>query len=409
MMGGLVVVRFDSEGNAARLAPFEEAAASRGWSLRSAGRAQAFDVARTVGRARVAFIDADSGATGEAVRCLIDSVAADPQAEAWVLDRPEESSLARRAFDSAASFAGERGIFTSGAWAIPLSALQGLEATTDAEVGRPLASRFARVASTPCAAFGPDLRPTRFWLKESAAFAKRHASHDGHHVLRQLEAGGINYSRLIADTVAPHLGQHVLEVGAGIGTLTEELSKRSPRHVALEADPVFAGVLRARFRNTPNVEVLFSRVEDTDWAALGQRGFDSVVLTNVLEHIEDDVAALKNFAAVLPVGGALILWVPALPGVFGSLDEAVGHHRRYTPDSLRRVVEAAGFSVEHITWKNVVGIAGWWLNSRVLRRRSIAPFQLRLFDIVVPHLINLESKLTPPVGLSLFCVARRLA
>ena len=55
------------------------------------------------------------------------------------------------------------------------------------------------------------------------------------------------------------------------------------------------------------------------------------MLSNVLEHIEDDAAAVRRFRSVLPEGGRLVILVPALPALYGSIDEAIGHFRRYTP------------------------------------------------------------------------------
>src|SRR5262249_7751559 len=150
-------------------------------------------------------------------------------------------------------------------------------------------------------------------------------------------------------------------------------------------------------------------VEDTDWAALIAERLDSVLLSNVLEHIEDDAAAVRRFRSVLPESGRLVLLVPALPQLYGSLDEAVGHFRRYPPATIRRVVEENGFAVESIEWMNMLGIAGWFLNAKLLRRRVLPMVQLRLYDRLAPTLAKLEEWLQVPIGLSLLVVARAKA
>jgi SAM-dependent methyltransferase len=195
-------------------------------------------------------------------------------------------------------------------------------------------------------------------------------------------------------------------VGAGIGTMTGQLAPGRELLVALEMDPFYVERLRNRFRGNPHVRPVLSGVEQADWARLAGEGFDTVVLSNVLEHIEDDVGALRNLRSVLPPGGRLVLFVPALQAVFGGLDEAVGHHRRYEAPQLRAVMEAAGFDVEHLRWMNLLGIPGWFLNSRLLRRRAMPPLQLRLFDAVAPLLASAESRVELPIGLGLFAVGR---
>jgi hypothetical protein len=130
------------------------------------------------------------------------------------------------------------------------------------------------------------------------------------------------------------------------------------------------------------------------------------MLSNVLEHIEDDAAAVRRFRSVLPENGRLVILVPALPALHGSIDDAIGHYRRYTPRTLTRVIEANGFSLESLEWLNLLGIPGWFLNSRVLRRRSVPGLQVKLYDRLAPVLARLESVLKLPVGMSLLAVAR---
>ena len=118
---------------------------------------------------------------------------------------------------------------------------------------------------------------------------------------------------------------------------------------------------------------------------------------------------MRTFAKILPVGGTLILFVPALPALFGSLDEAVGHHRRYTPHSARALLEENGFDVACLEWMNLLGIPGWFVNGKVLRRRVLPELQLRIYDLLAPTLASLEARFRLPMGLSLLAVGRRRA
>jgi len=130
------------------------------------------------------------------------------------------------------------------------------------------------------------------------------------------------------------------------------------------------------------------------------------VCMNVLEHIEDDRTTLRDFASVLPPGGHLVLLVPALKALYGTLDKHLHHFRRYSAPELRRVVTEAGFEVETIRYLNRLAVFGWWLSSRVLKRRVMPKAQLKAFKWIMP-LLKLEEASAPRFGLSLLVLARR--
>lgn len=215
-----------------------------------------------------------------------------------------------------------------------------------------------------------------------------------------------NYNAWLAERFNGHLGNRVLEVGAGIGTITSLIEKRRELLVALEMEPTYVERMQERFASLPHIQPLQSTIGSTDWEQLRGFDFDSILLSNVLEHIEDDVAALREFRSVLKPGGSLVLFVPALPFLFGTIDEAVGHFRRYTREALSEVVSRAGFELAHLEWMNLVGIPGWFLNNRVLKRREVPRGQLKLYDAVAPTLARLEQRVRLPIGMSLFAVAR---
>jgi SAM-dependent methyltransferase len=229
---------------------------------------------------------------------------------------------------------------------------------------------------------------------------------EGFATLAVIERGAPNYNAWLGRRLGAHLGQRVLEVGAGIGTITREILPGRELVIALEAEPSYADLLIQAFRGEPRVRVLQSRVEETDWVGLANDRLDSVVLSNVLEHIKDDATAIRNFRTALHPGGTLVILVPALPALFGTLDEAVGHYRRYMPSSLRSVIDMNGFHVERLEWLNLLGIPGWLFNGRLLRRRLIPAGQLRVYDRIAPLLARVESMFRLPLGMSLLAVAR---
>jgi len=133
------------------------------------------------------------------------------------------------------------------------------------------------------------------------------------------------------------------------------------------------------------------------------------VCISVLEHVEHDLRLLQNArTALLPTGGRLFLYVPAHQWLFCSLDTCLGHYRRYSASRLVALVETAGFEVESRSWLNMFGIAGWFLNGKVLGRSSQPASQLEAYDSLIPLTSRVETALRCPLGLnlSLVCQAR---
>src|SRR5439155_1584785 len=138
-----------------------------------------------------------------------------------------------------------------------------------------------------------------------------------------------------------------------------------------------------RFGLGPELTAKVGQVRLLDLARLGEDGlaahrFDTVVCANVLEHVADDAASLRAMRALLAPGGRVVLIVPALHALYGTIDAAIGHHRRYTREEIDAKLHAAGLEVEHVSYFNLLGMVGWWLNARVLKRRSVPGLQARL-------------------------------
>lgn len=223
------------------------------------------------------------------------------------------------------------------------------------------------------AAFGVILR---YWLVSDIY------KESGPEILETLSAAP-RFNRWMAETVAPFVGRRVLEIGAGIGNLTRHLARRRERYIATDLDEEHLARLRTRLRHRPNLEIRrLDLANPADFRELAG-SVDTVVCLNVLEHIEDDRIGLRNLYEVLTPGGRAIVLVPHGPEIYGTLDASLGHFRRYSLGDLRARMEEAGFYLEHLIEFNRAGRPGWYLNGRLLRRRVISPFQLRVFDGLV--------------------------
>jgi len=220
-------------------------------------------------------------------------------------------------------------------------------------------------------------------------------------------AGAVHYRRWMFRRVEQFLGQRILEVGAGIGNFTELLLNRE-LVVASDIHPDCVAHLRRRFAGHPGVVALQMDAADPALVQLARYDLDTIVCMNVLEHVADDVAALRHMFAALRTGGRLVLLAPAFLFLFGTVDRSLQHHRRYTRRALLPKVQQAGFCVERSFYMNLVGMVGWFVNNRVVKRVEESPQQILFFDrFMAPVAERIERIIPPPVGLSLIAVCRR--
>lgn len=227
---------------------------------------------------------------------------------------------------------------------------------------------------------------------------------------RDLEAMAAldGYTRFVLESLGGAPSGDVLEVGAGIGNVATHYLSNVSRAVLVEPDDALCARLTERMADEPRVRVVCGTLEDgVARGEIDARAFDACVLVNVLEHVRDDGALLRLIGSRLRAGGRLLCFVPALPLLFGSLDEAVGHVRRYRRGPLRDVIERAGFIVEELRYVDVLGVLPWLVAGRVLRRPGLDPSAARLYDAIgVPLTRALEKRVRVPLGKNLACVAR---
>lgn len=220
--------------------------------------------------------------------------------------------------------------------------------------------------------------------------------------------GATRYAAHLFGLFEPYIGKRVLEVGCGIGTMSERLTQVADEVLGIEPNPACATPVRERMKGEPRFSLRECLLEDCDAAELASHRFDTVFCVNVLEHIQDDVAALQTFASVVQPGGHVLVWVPAVPAAYGPLDAELGHYRRYTKRSLASAFSRAGLGLVSLRYTNPIGLLGWMYNAHVSKSRSHSPAQVKLFEtLVAPWALPLERLVRPPVGLSLVAIGRR--
>ena len=213
------------------------------------------------------------------------------------------------------------------------------------------------------------------------------------------------YNRWQYSRIAPYLGRRICEIGSGIGNMSALILDSAPELLLLtDIDPYYRAALRSQFDGRPNVVVEELTLPDVSAGErFDQFGLDTVVALNVIEHIAEDLEAARSIAGMLRPGGRAIILVPALPGLFGSLDRELGHQRRYTRKSLSRLMQNAGFRVQRTFYFNLVGTLGWWVNARMRKAPRIPIQQLRHFDRLVP-LLRFEDRVPLPLGQSVIAI-----
>ena len=215
-----------------------------------------------------------------------------------------------------------------------------------------------------------------------------------------------NYRHALFEEFRSALRGDVIEVGAGIGQMSEHLRNWPgvQRAVAVEPDPRFCAEHRRRL---PGHELIEGTVSDLPAGT----ACDAVMSINVLEHIREDEAELNRYAGLLrPRRGALCLLVPARSELYAPIDKDFGHFRRYDYPGLKSKLARAGFSTERLCYFNCVGYFAWWTSFCLVKKRSFSPGMVRTFDrCIFPVAHWCESHLfRPPFGQSLLAVARAL-
>jgi glycosyltransferase involved in cell wall biosynthesis/phospholipid N-methyltransferase len=242
----------------------------------------------------------------------------------------------------------------------------------------------------------------RFWISDEIYNADEHGSQ----ILGRL-ARAPRFNAWMADVIKPFCGRRVLEIGSGTGNMTRHLVPRDA-YVASDVNPLYLQTLRTLTSDRPYLDVTLTDVTRGDSFPALPGGFDTVVCLNVIEHVLDDLGALKNVRDALAPGGRAVVLVPRGPELFGTLDEVLGHRRRYTEASLRRLALDAGLEPVKIVPFNRVGTPAWWLNGRLLRRRHFGLMQIQVLNFLTP-LFRLVDRALPFRPLSIVAVLEKPA
>ena len=229
--------------------------------------------------------------------------------------------------------------------------------------------------------------------------------HSGFYILLSV-ARATRYNQWILDQVQPFLGQRLFEAGAGIGNLSHMLIHRE-RLLLVDHELEYVNMLADRYGWRPNVRVEHGDLTEPElYDAFLKERVDTILCSNVLEHLEEDRLVLENMHRTLQPGGHCIILAPAERWLYNGLDEELGHVRRYTRDELRDKMQAAGFEIMMGKQFSRLAAISWFCSGHLLRRRQLSPRQMIWFDRLVP-LAKLLDYCLPVPGVSLIMVGRK--
>ncbi|WP_260729788.1 class I SAM-dependent methyltransferase [Dactylosporangium roseum] len=212
-----------------------------------------------------------------------------------------------------------------------------------------------------------------------------------------------NHRRWFVAFATPYLGDDPIEVSAGLGDYAAEWLEHAPRMTLTEADPGRLLALKERFSANPGVTVR-ELMLPSDEAG----GHSAAVSYNVLEHIEDDIGALRTMRSLVRPGGHVVVVVPAFPFAMGPADVATGHVRRYTRKTMRVALTRAGLEIEKLHYANSLGLIGYYVSTCLLRQLPGPGPMVKFYDSTVAPVTRLmERVVRPPFGQSVIAIARR--
>jgi SAM-dependent methyltransferase len=212
-----------------------------------------------------------------------------------------------------------------------------------------------------------------------------------------------HYRDWLTSLAKPYLGDNPIELGSGTGDYAAHWLAGGVERITLtEIDRERRAILETRFAGDPRVAVT-----SIDIFAPQSADYSAMVSFNVLEHIENDFAALKSAHNLLRPGGYVFHLVPAFPFAMSRFDRELGHFRRYRKKQIADSARAAGLIVDDVRYLNAPGLVAWFVMMRLLKGEPSPGVMLRLWDSkVIPSERWLETKTRVPFGQSVVLLAR---
>jgi 2-polyprenyl-3-methyl-5-hydroxy-6-metoxy-1,4-benzoquinol methylase len=226
-----------------------------------------------------------------------------------------------------------------------------------------------------------------------------------------LFAEALHFNQWLFSSVSPFCKGNILEIGSGIGSISKLLLEKYNNVNLSDLRVQYCDILEKKFVGHPHLCKIFQLdlgvpdLHQTHPMLISQ--FDSIIASNVVEHVEDDRLAIRNCYDMLKPKGRLIVLVPAYNALYNSLDKDLGHFRRYNKSGLSGLFSGQGFSIMHSQYFNAAGIPGWWFSGSILKKTMLPKHQLGLFNKLVIIFRLFDKIIFNQIGLSLIVVGEK--
>lgn len=217
-----------------------------------------------------------------------------------------------------------------------------------------------------------------------------------------------NYNHWIYNNIKNFIGDNILEVGAGIGNITDFIIFKN-KLTLIDVDQHYIDYLNAKysFRDKSNFHAYNVDIQDIKSSPIASQKFDTIICLNILEHLKNDRLAVENMSSLLEPEGKLIILVPAFKILYGSIDRSFEHLRRYNKKELKLLIQDLHMEIAKCYYLNFLGLLGWFFNGRIFKKTELPEKQTKLFDRLVPFLEFAEKIMKPPLGQSLILITQK--
>jgi len=217
-----------------------------------------------------------------------------------------------------------------------------------------------------------------------------------------------NFNEYMYSSIKDYCFGNILEIGSGIGNISKFFIRDNASINLTDIRDNYISILKDDYGQSSksifNLDLVDENFDSKHGHLFGQ--FDSIFALNVIEHIKDDNKALKNAYKLLKPQGNLVILVPAFQWMYNSFDLALEHFRRYTKSSLTKIFPEE-MEIIHSQYFNVFGMAGWFVNGKLFRKKSIPRNQMELYDKLILVSKLLDKIVLNKIGLSTIVVAKK--
>ena len=213
------------------------------------------------------------------------------------------------------------------------------------------------------------------------------------------------FNRWMYDQFKHQLKGEILEIGSGIGNISQLVINEGHAVTLSDYNEDYCDNLKKKFSAVPNVKAIISidllHPNFEEKYSAYQQKFDSIFLLNVIEHIKDDLLAIKNCKYLLRSDGHLVLLAPAYSWLYSSFDKQLGHFRRYSLKSLKELLARNRFTILSGSYFNFTGIGGWLLFGKIFKQKMLSKGEMSAFNKIVPIARIIDKILVKKIGLSI--------